>query len=394
MPESARSIDRPVVPPPSATRAEQSPSAGPTAGERARAGAPGSAPRRSRRRGRCDGPCRRIRPERKHDKLEGEECQPPGRDVQTVLAPSDPFPRDDGEPSYSRSSLPGATAHQGIGTTAVLDRPFHRYSPTEVELDGTERTLNYGEFGSDPDLGGSEVNLTNPEWPADRPVSVLAYGDDPSELDALLDAIALELSDDPWRIDVVRRHRMPAPPSGASGIRRTEYEPDELLPDQGLRNLARWVAGRPSAPAVWLREVEELSWLPPAVALFLREARRSARRPTLVVAGGERLVPCLPRGVQDAALLLAILARQGVSLVVGTNSSPLPEFAEQFEVVIRAGAGRHRSIVARALPRREVTVAPRLSPVLERSPADIHPRLVQGPPRRRNFGSVCRLAAV
>jgi hypothetical protein len=136
---------------------------------------------------------------------------------------------------------------------------------------------------------------------------------------------------------------------------RFELEAEDLLPENGLANLAAWVAGRSPEPSRYVQEAEDLAWLPsPLRELARRRTDESVVLP-VVVAGGERLVVLLPSGLEDVGRLLSVMRRHRVTLIVGTLVRPLRAFADLFDYVVRV----------RPAPDVERGIAPYL---VERSP--------------------------
>lgn len=191
--------------------------------------------------------------------------------------------------------------------------------------------------------------------PAGRPVSVLAYARTRTELDPVLASLAREIDPEAVWIELVDRASTGIavdaadPTVAATFDRRFELEPVELLPEPGLANLARWVAGRPDGPSAWVDEAQDLAWLPGPLRALVSESRVSGEANSVVLARAERLVFRLSLGVEDAQRLLEVLARRGISLFAGVLVRPFPQFAQCFDYVVRVRRGEGGSLAARSI---------------------------------------------
>lgn len=174
-----------------------------------------------------------------------------------------------------------------------------------------------------------------------QPTSVLVYARTRSELDRYLAAVAGRVGKEPVWIEVVDRTASPTAAeqpdaSVANGLPRIhEFEAAELLPQQALANLSVWVSGRPRESPTWLREAEEMTWLPLALQAALRRRPDDGTPLPVVVCRAERLVTGVPLGLDEARHLLRVLARRGVTLICGILVRPRPEFAALFSHVLR-----------------------------------------------------------
>lgn len=189
-----------------------------------------------------------------------------------------------------------------------------------------------------------DVPLPIPESAWHRPTSVLVYARTRAALDLVAAAMALKVTDQPVWIEV----RGPAESDGSDAAtdsfmpsqfgRRFAYEPGELLPEVGLANLCVWVAGR-SSDSRWVREAEDLAWLPPPLRAISQEWDEvDGQILSVVVQRAERLFLELPLGPEDISRLMEIMARRGVTLIIGTLVRPFPEMFHLFEYVVRVRA--------------------------------------------------------
>ena len=121
-----------------------------------------------------------------------------------------------------------------------------------------------------------------------RPTSVLVYARTRHALDPVTASMALKVSDDPVWIDVRENGRgTPDDDTDATVTsllpHRFELEPAEVLPETGIANLGAFIAGRAAESPSWVREAEDLAWLPPPIRSSLVERERSGR--SISVAG-------------------------------------------------------------------------------------------------------------
>ncbi len=218
-----------------------------------------------------------------------------------------------------------------------------------------------------------------------HPTSVLVYARDRTSLDAATAALAREVSDEPVRIDVVPRgaSALPstpvAPAFGPASDRRFEFEPSELIPDHALENLAVWVGGRSDHPSVWMREAEDLSWLPVPLQRCLAREGFGPAVTAVVVSRAELVVDELPLGAADVRHLLAVLARRRVTLLVGLLVRPTPEFSVLFDHVVRVRTGPPTGSLARDLVVERTRLAPTLPPAVRVTRPRPRPGIVTGP---------------
>ena len=144
------------------------------------------------------------------------------------------------------------------------------------------------------------------------------------------------MSVNPPRLPPKRRATRRSPRFCPTG---SELEPAEVLPEQGLANLGAFIAGRAVESPAWVREAEDLTWLPPPIRESLIAQERAGRAVSVVVARAERLVMRLPLGREDVRRLLEILSRRRATVIVGLLLRPLPEFSALFDYVVRVRMG-------------------------------------------------------
>ncbi len=190
-----------------------------------------------------------------------------------------------------------------------------------------------------PDLSAA---LPDDVWR--RPTTVLVYAHTRRALDPVIVSMALRVSEEPLWIDVREPAAAPPEEEGDASVtallpHRFELEPAEVLPEQGLANLGAFIAGRAVESPVWVREAEDLTWLPPPIRESLIARERAGRAVSVVVARAERLVMRLPLGMEDVRRLLEILSRRRATVIVGLLLRPLPEFSALFDYVVRVRRG-------------------------------------------------------
>ena len=205
-----------------------------------------------------------------------------------------------------------------------------------------------------PDLSGA---IPDDVWR--KPATVLVYAHTRRALDPVIVSMALRVSEEPLWIDVREPAPVPAEEEADAAVisllrHRFELEPAEVLPEQGLANLGAFIAGRAVESPVWVREAEDLTWLPPPIRDRLLERERAGGAVSVVVARAERLVMRLPLGMTDVRRLLEILSRRRATVIVGLLLRPLPEFSALFDYVVRVRSsvggepGGHRLVLERA----------------------------------------------
>lgn len=187
----------------------------------------------------------------------------------------------------------------------------------------------------------------SPRWepsledPTRTPTSVLVYARSRADLDPVMADVAGQVHPDGVWIEVAEGgspepvEEQPPTTVSAGFSRRFEFEPSELLPDHGRANLLLWGAGRPAGESSFVRDLEDLTWLPESLIRAVPEVRLGEAPTPVVVARAELLVQQLPHGVEDVARLLAVLERRRVTLIAGLLFRPFAEFSQRFHYVYR-----------------------------------------------------------